>query len=115
MYASSIKSALIALALAGATIAAPQSYPDKCGDMVCPSDKPLCCEVPFNGGVGLECLAKCPPLAFPTTMTTVVSTATQAPPPPAFGPKCGDSFFCKEGQVCCTLYTCADTPEECPK
>ncbi|KAH6688458.1 hypothetical protein F5X68DRAFT_231086 [Plectosphaerella plurivora] len=117
MYASVIKSTLIAIAFVGAATASPASYPDKCGDMVCPSDKPLCCSVPFNGGVGLECLAKCPPMqGFPTTMATVVATAPAGQAtPPIFGPKCGDSFFCKPGQVCCTLYTCADTPEECPK
>jgi hypothetical protein len=114
MYATAIKSAFVALALAGAVNAAAiQPYPDKCGDMVCPPDKARCCSVPFNGGVGLECLAECPPQQPLTTMATVV---TSAPPAmPTFGPKCGDSFFCKPGQVCCTLYTCADTPEQCPK
>ncbi|KAL3959385.1 hypothetical protein ACCO45_007547 [Purpureocillium lilacinum] len=83
MYASIIKTAIIAVALAGTSVSArPQAeYPNKCGDM------------------------------YPSTTTTA------APPPatPTFGPKCGDSFFCKPGQVCCTLYTCADTPDQCPK
>ncbi|KAK4090596.1 hypothetical protein VFPBJ_06280 [Purpureocillium lilacinum] len=115
MYASIIKTAIIAVALAGTSVSArPQAeYPNKCGDMVCPTDKPLCCGVYFDGNLELECVAgqTCPPIQYPSTTTTA------APPPatPTFGPKCGDSFFCKPGQVCCTLYTCADTPDQCPK
>ncbi|KAL3962648.1 hypothetical protein PCL_01285 [Purpureocillium lilacinum] len=122
MYGSIIKSTAIAFALAATVSAAPPPYPNKCGDMVCPTDKPLCCGVYYNGGVGLECMAgtTCPPIQYPTTTTTTTtpaSTPTTTTPvtTPTFGPKCGDSFFCKPGQVCCTLYTCADSQEQCPK
>ncbi|UNI19430.1 hypothetical protein JDV02_005614 [Purpureocillium takamizusanense] len=130
MYASIIKSAVLVAALAGTTAvsALPQAaqYPDKCGDMVCQPDTPLCCGVYYNGNIELECVAgkTCPPIQYPTKTTTTATptppatttTSSTAPPAsPTFGPKCGDSFFCKPGQVCCTLYKCADTPEQCPK
>ncbi|KAJ6440198.1 cytosolic Fe-S cluster assembling factor cfd1 [Purpureocillium lavendulum] len=127
MYGSIIKSAITVFALTATVSAAPSPaspYPDKCGDMVCPSDKPKCCGVYYNGGVGLECMAgtTCPPIQYPTHTTMITTTSptpppatTTATPPTKFGPKCGDSFFCKPGQVCCTLYTCADSQEQCPK
>lgn len=31
-------------------------YPNRCGDMVCPSDKPLCCEIYYDGNLVLACL-----------------------------------------------------------
>ena len=80
MYGSIIKSTAIAFALAATVSAAPPPYPNKCGDMVCPTDKPLCCGVYYNGGVGLECMAgtTCPPIQYPTTTTPVTT--------PTFGP-----------------------------
>ncbi|KAI5461697.1 hypothetical protein BGZ63DRAFT_386450 [Mariannaea sp. PMI_226] len=107
---------IIAFALSGAVIAVPQAYPNKCGDTVCPADKPKCCSVLNNGEFELGCFAECPS----TTTTATTSTSTTAPPSaPTFGPKCGDSFFCPVGKVCCenALYHCADPgkqSQQCP-
>lgn len=156
-----------AFAFTTAVSAIPQSYPNKCGDQVCPSDKPNCCAVNVNGVEELGCFAvcpnppppsqqlqqrqtqgvecgdsifckpnqlccaviyngveergcydgpQCPPLNPATTMTTVTTT-TAASPAATTGPKCGDSFFCPVGKVCCPnkLYTCADTVDQCPQ
>lgn len=37
-------------------------YPNGCGDVICPPDKPLCCEVIVNGSIVLECFrgSTCP-------------------------------------------------------
>ncbi|OAQ62454.1 hypothetical protein VFPPC_06923 [Pochonia chlamydosporia 170] len=154
---------IAAFAFTTLVTAVPQQYPNKCGDQVCPSDKPKCCAVNVNGVEELGCFASCPsqpkplqrrqqgvecgdsifckpnqlccaviyngveergcydgptcpPLNPATTMTTITTT-TPAAAAATFGPKCGDSFFCPVGKVCCPnkLYTCADTVDQCPK
>ncbi|KAI5459687.1 hypothetical protein BGZ63DRAFT_425656 [Mariannaea sp. PMI_226] len=64
--------AIIAFALSAAVNAIPQGYPNKCGDQICPADKPNCCEVIVNG--------------LPTTTTSAfTNTTTPAPSTPTFG------------------------------
>ncbi|KAI5457298.1 hypothetical protein BGZ63DRAFT_408052 [Mariannaea sp. PMI_226] len=98
-----------------------QSYPNKCGDQVCPADKSKCCEVIVNGVAELGCFAECPLVEqSTTTAAAAATTTTAAPSTPTFGPKCGDSFFCPVGKVCCpnALYHCADPDkvnQECPQ
>ncbi|KAF5228830.1 hypothetical protein FAUST_10804 [Fusarium austroamericanum] len=101
-----------------------QPYPNKCGDQVCPADKSKCCEVIVNGVAEIGCFAECP--APPSGEVNFgrrdepVATIAASPPVATFGPKCGDSFFCPVGKVCCpdALYECADPDkisEQCPK
>ncbi|SPJ73983.1 uncharacterized protein FTOL_03713 [Fusarium torulosum] len=103
-----------------------QAYPNKCGDQVCPADKAKCCEVIVNGVAEIGCFAECPPIqalehpqAKLRNREEPPATTAASPPIPTFGPKCGDSFFCPVGQVCCpdALYHCADpdkVSEQCP-
>lgn len=51
-------------------------------------------------------------LSYDACTTTIVC-------PPAQGPMCGDSFFCRVGQICCPNmdFHCADPDkvgEQCP-
>ncbi|CAG7558813.1 unnamed protein product [Fusarium equiseti] len=101
-----------------------RQYPNKCGDQVCPSDKPKCCEVIVNGGFEIGCFEECPapPSAKEKLRRREQPTATTAASPSiaTFGPKCGDSFFCPVGQVCCpnALYHCVDpdkVTQQCPQ
>lgn len=94
---------VFALSIAVSTLA--HDYANRCGDNLCPKDKPTCCEVTRNGVPTLDCFDKCPP----------PDQAGGAPPP-----KCGDSFFCPVGKVCCpnALYHCADPDkigQQCPQ
>ncbi|KAH7246656.1 hypothetical protein BKA59DRAFT_420210 [Fusarium tricinctum] len=96
-----------------------QEYPNKCGDQVCPADKAKCCEVIVNGVAELGCFAECPPIQALQNREEPSATIAASPSIPSFGPKCGDSFFCPVGQVCCpdALYHCADpdkVSEQCP-
>ncbi|KAH6949173.1 hypothetical protein DER45DRAFT_650062 [Fusarium avenaceum] len=110
--------AIVAFALSVSVNAFPQPYPNKCGDQVCPANKAKCCEVIINGVAELGCFAECPPVqalkSHEEPLATTVSSSI-----PTFGPKCGDSFFCPVGQVCCpdALYHCAEpdkVSEQCP-
>ncbi|EXK83548.1 hypothetical protein FOQG_12244 [Fusarium oxysporum f. sp. raphani 54005] len=114
---------IVAIALSGAATALPQKYPIKCGDSVCPADKPKCCEVLVNGDLEIGCFEECP--ALPPVQAKLrhraqpTITIAASPPIQTFGPKCGDSYFCPVGQVCCpnALYHCADpdkVAQECP-
>ncbi|KAF9766096.1 hypothetical protein IL306_001526 [Fusarium sp. DS 682] len=116
--------AIVAFALSVAVSALPQPYPNKCGDQVCPADKPKCCEVIVNGVAEIGCFAECP--APPSVQAKLrhreqpTATTAASPSIPTFGPKCGDSFFCPVGQVCCpnALYHCADPDkvgQQCPQ
>ena len=54
--------AIVVFALSVTANALPQTYPNKCGDQVCPADKAKCCEVIVNGVAELGCFAECPPV-----------------------------------------------------
>src|SRR5688572_11135319 len=54
--------AIVAIAVSVAVNALPQTYPNKCGDQVCPADKSKCCEVIVNGVAEIGCFAECPPI-----------------------------------------------------
>lgn len=83
--------------------------PNKCGDMICPRDKPECCVVTRDSVPTLGCLSgnQCPP-------SNRVGGGS-----PASGPKCGDSFNCPVGKICCpnTQFHCVDPDkvhQQCP-
>ncbi|KAJ4197111.1 hypothetical protein NW759_016354 [Fusarium solani] len=102
--------AIIAFALSVAVNALPQTYPNKA----------KCCEVIVNGVAELGCFAECPPVPALQRREQPTATTAASPSIPTFGPKCGDSFFCPVGQVCCpnALYHCADPDKvslQCPQ
>ncbi|KAG5982251.1 hypothetical protein E4U55_002142 [Claviceps digitariae] len=154
MFVNISKSAIVVFTITSLSHAIPQSYPNKCGDQVCPADRPKCCEVIVNGVAELGCFSECPPVSSSNNLQRRQSypnkcgdqvcppdrakccevifngiaelgcfdvcpavTASAVAPAPTFGPKCGDSFFCPVGKICCPnrLYTCADTADQCPK
>ncbi|KAJ5936031.1 hypothetical protein N7454_005329 [Penicillium verhagenii] len=120
---------VFALSITVSTLARPHDYANRCGDNLCPEDKPTCCEVTRNGVPTLDCFDKCPPpdqtRGAPPDQTrgTPPDQTRGAPPDPTRSPppaKCGYSFFCPIGQVCCpnALYHCADPDkisQQCPK
>ncbi|KAG5937386.1 hypothetical protein E4U53_008205 [Claviceps sorghi] len=53
--------AIVVVTITSLARAAPQSYPNKCGDEVCPADKPECCEIIVDGEAELGCFVQCPP------------------------------------------------------
>lgn len=91
MISNIFKSSIVALAFTAAASAIPQQYPNKCGDQVCPTDKPECCAVLVNGVEELGCFAVCP------------KPPQQLQQRQQQGVECGDSIYCKNTQLCCTV------------
>ena len=127
MMSNMLQLAIAAVAFSSVASASPSQYRAlqqrqqgqgvECGDSIFCKPNQLCCAVIYNGVEERGCYdgPTCPPLNPATTMTT--STTTAAAAAATFGPKCGDTFFCPVGKVCCPnkLYTCADTVDQCPK